>query len=214
MIVVDIETSGNLDPDNGIWQIGAVEFENPNNTFLQEARIDKKDKIEEEALKVTGKTEAELRDKNKQSQKQLLKNFFEWTSKIKNKIFVAHNTPFDYGFLTLKSKQYNLKFPFNHRTFDLHVFAVMKYFEINGKIPIEEGKSSFNLSKVLEFCGMEDKRIRLKDKEVIKNGSPHNGLEDAKLEAECLSRILYGKGLFAEYGKFNIPNYLKKSDKR
>src|SRR3989344_2210608 len=100
MIVVDIETSGNFDPyKNGIWQIGAVEFENPSNTFLEEAKIDDEDAVEEGALKVTGKTEEQLRDKHKQSQKQLLINFFEWCSKIKDKTLVAHNTPFDYGFI-------------------------------------------------------------------------------------------------------------------
>ena len=105
MIVIDIETSGNFYPEkNGIWQIGAIEFENPNNSFLQEARIDDEDNIEDGALKVTGKTIEELRDKNKQSQKQLLENFFLWVSKIQNKTFVAHNTPFDYGFLFLRAK--------------------------------------------------------------------------------------------------------------
>ncbi|MDP1729393.1 MAG: exonuclease domain-containing protein, partial [archaeon] len=129
MIVVDIETSGNFEPNkNGIWQIGAVDFENPQNIFLEESRIDDKDCIEDGALKVTGKTTEELRDKSKQSQKQLLQNFFEWVSKIENKTLVAHNTPFDYGFLFLRAKKYGLEFPFSYRTFDLHVFAVAKYF--------------------------------------------------------------------------------------
>ncbi len=98
MIVVDIETSGNFDPErNGIWQIGAVDFKNPKNTFLEEARIDDEDNIEEEALKVIGKTREYLRDRNKQSQRQLLENFFKWAENVKNKILVAHNTPFDYG---------------------------------------------------------------------------------------------------------------------
>lgn len=45
MIVVDIETSG-LDFNKcGIWQIGALELENPANTFLEEARIDDEDEI-------------------------------------------------------------------------------------------------------------------------------------------------------------------------
>jgi DNA polymerase III epsilon subunit-like protein len=210
MIVIDIETSGNLDMKNGIWQIGALEFENLSNTFLGEARIDDEDDVEEGALKVTGKTEEELRDKNKQSQKELLERFFSWVEKIENKTFVAHNTPFDYGFITLKAKKYGLKIPFGHRTLDLHVLAFLKYYELNNKLPFEEGKSTFNLSKVLEFCGIEDKRIRLKETEVVKEGNPHNGLEDAKLEAECLSRILYGKGLLPEFESFEVPEYLRR----
>lgn len=211
MIVIDIETSGNFDPvKNGIWQIGAVEFENPENTFLEESKIDDEDDIEDEALKVTGKTIEELRDKTKQSQKQLLENFFNWISKIENKTIIAHNTPFDYGFLVLKAKKYNLEIPFQHRTFDLHVIASMKYFEIKKKFLMREGKSEMNLPKVIEFCGMKDNRIQLKDKEIVKEGKPHNALEDAKLEAECFSRIVYGRILFSEFKKFPVPDYLKK----
>ncbi len=210
MIIVDIETSGNFNPGvNGIWQIGAVEFDNPNNIFLEEARIDDEDNVEDGALKVTGKTVEELRDKSKQSQKQLLQNFFEWASKINNKTLVAHNTPFDYGFLFLRAKKYGLEFPFSHRTFDLHVFAVAKYFEINKKLPFEEGKSKMNLPTIIEFCGLKDNRIQLKENEVVKDGESHNGLVDAKLEAECLSRILYGKNLIQNYKDFPIPEYLK-----
>lgn len=210
MIVVDIETSGNFDPiKNGIWQIGAVEFENPENIFLQESRIDDSDNIEKEALIVTGKTEEELRDKSKRSQKQLLKNFFEWVSGIENKTLVAHNTPFDYGFLILRAKKYGLIFPFSYRTIDLHPMAFLKYFQIKKKLPIEEGKGVMNLPKIIEFCGMVDKRIQLKEKEIVKEGKSHNALEDAKLEAECLSRILYGKGLFKEFKHFPIPENLK-----
>lgn len=210
MIVIDIETSGNLDMKNGIWQIGAVEFENPENNFLQDSRIDDEDYVEEGALKVTGKTEDELRDKKKQSQKGLLENFFEWVSKIENKTFVAHNTPFDYGFITLKAKKYGLQIPFNHRTLDLHVFAVAKYFEIHKELPMKNGMSWFGLAKILDFCGIEDKRIHLSGTSVVKTGKPHNGLEDAKLEAECLSRILYGKNMFNDFKEFDVPEYLKK----
>lgn len=210
MIIVDIETSGNFNPiKNGIWQIGAIEFENPSNTFLQEARIDDEDKVEEGAIKVTGKTEIEMREKSKQSQKVLLKNFFEWIEKIKDKTLVAHNTPFDYGFLAIKATKYDLKFPFSHRTLDLHPMAFLKYFQINNILPIEKEKSIMNLSKVMDFCGMKDERIQLKENEVIKEGKPHNALEDAKLEAECLSRILYGKVLFEEFKHFPIPKKLK-----
>jgi len=79
MIVVDIETSGGLDPERiGIWQIGALDLDNPENVFLDEARIDDSDIIENDALKVIGKTPEYLRDRSKQSQKDLLIKFFLW----------------------------------------------------------------------------------------------------------------------------------------
>ena len=86
MIVVDIETSGGLDPNNiGIWQIGALDLDNPGNIFLEESRIDDSDQIEEEALKVIGKTPEYLRNPEKQSQKELLNNFLRWINKIGQK---------------------------------------------------------------------------------------------------------------------------------
>ena len=63
MIVVDIETSGLYPEKHGIWQIGALDFYNSQNVFLEEARIDDEDEISEEALKIIGKTKAELRNK-------------------------------------------------------------------------------------------------------------------------------------------------------
>lgn len=207
MIIVDTERSGSIDFEkNGVWQIGAVEFENPSNTFFQEARIDDEDIINKESLRVTGKTEVDLRDKNKQSQKELISNFLKWSSKIENKIFVAQNTPYDFGFIVAKAKKYNLKIPFHHRTLDLHSVAVMKFLEIKGKLPFEKGESVLGLSRILEFCGIEDNRINLENGN---NGTPHNGLQDAKLEAECLSRILNGRALFKEFEKFRVPEYLK-----
>ena len=213
MIVLDIETSGGkMNPcEYGIWQIGAIEFENPENYFFQECRIDETDKIQEEALKITGKTEEELRDSNKQPQKQLLGNFFSWIKKVKYKSIAAHNTPFDYGFVCVKANIYSLEIPFNHRSLDLHTLAQSKYFQLNNKFLMRNGEKFFGmgLSSVLEFCGLKDERIKIKDNKIIKEGKNHSALEDAKLEAECFSRLLAGKSLLEEFEKIPIPEYLK-----
>ena len=63
---------------------------------------------------------------------------------------------------------------------------------------VKDNHSDFTLGKVLNLCGIEDNR-----------GS-HNALEDAKLTAECASRMLFGKKLLDEYKKFSVPNYLIK----
>jgi hypothetical protein len=39
---------------------------------------------------------------------------------------------------------------------------------------------------------------------------PHNGLRGAKIEAEALSRLIYGKNLLEEYKEFKIPQYLER----
>lgn len=210
MIVVDIETSGGLNPEKiGIWQIGALVLDNPDSTFLEEARIDDSDIIEEEALKVIGKTESYLRDKTKQSQKELLQKFFSWTKNIKEKEMLCHNPQFDYSFLIIKAAKYKLKFPFPHKCFDLHTIAAVKYYQLNKKFVKEKDASAMSSSKIFEFCGIKDERIRLEEGKVVKEGKPHNGLEDAKLEAESFSRIVYGKPLLKDYEKFPVPDYLR-----
>jgi DNA polymerase III epsilon subunit-like protein len=45
MIVVDIETSGTDFAKCGIWQIGAVDLENPRDTVLEYSKIDAEDGI-------------------------------------------------------------------------------------------------------------------------------------------------------------------------
>jgi DNA polymerase-3 subunit epsilon len=201
MIVLDIETSG-LDPVKcGIWQIGAFELENPKNIFFEEARIDDDEVIESGALAVIGKTEQELRDANKQSQKELLAKFFMWIRGIPVKNCICQNPQFDIGFIESKARKMGFftreEFPLPHRSFDLHSIASLKYHLINNAFLIENGRSNMNLGNVLKFCGMHDNR---------KN---HNALEDAQLTAECFSRIVYGKNIFNEYAQFEIPEYLQ-----
>ncbi len=196
MIVIDIETSGLYPEKNGIWQIGALDFYNPQNTFLEESRIDDEDEITQEALKIIRKTEAKLRDKSKQSQKKLLEHFFDWTNGVKIKNPICQNPQFDLSFITEKARKYLLKVPFHHRAFDLHSFASLKYEQIHGEFLIKEDHSDMGLTNILKFCGMQDDR------------KAHNALEDAKLTAECFSRIVYTKSLINEYSQYEIPKEL------
>ncbi len=197
MIVVDIETSGLYPEKHGIWQIGALDFYNPENTFLEEARIDNEDQVEVGALKVTGKTSAYLRNIGKQSEKQLLKHFFTWTKTAKIKNPLCQNPQFDLGFITYKARKYELNYPLHHRAFDLHSIAQLRYSQLNGELLLKENHSDMGLSKILEFCGLEDNR------------KEHSALEDAKLTAECFSRIAKGISLFSQYSHYKVPGYLK-----
>lgn len=209
MIVLDIETSGLDNVKCGIWQIGAIDLDTIEE-FIDECKIDDEDKIEEEALKVGGKTEEELRDKNKQSQKELLENFFEWVEKRKIKNFVCQSPQFDVAWINIKANKYGLKIPFHHRAFDLHSIAQVKFYELNNKFSIENNKSDLDLNKIIKFCGLDIKRLEIRERKIIGEDKPHNALEDAKLTAECFSRLIYGKNLFPEYSKFEIPEELTK----
>jgi DNA polymerase III epsilon subunit-like protein len=197
MIVLDIETSGLHPEKHGIWQIGAVDFLNPNNTFLEESRIDDKDEIEEVALKVNGKTEVYLRNPLKQSQAKLLERFFNWTESVETKNSFCQNPQFDLGFITTKARKYGLRFPLHHRAYDLHSIASIKYHQVHGSFLIKDNHSDMGLSNILKFCGLTDNR------------QAHNALEDASLTTECLSRIIHGKSSIKEYSHHKIPEYLQ-----
>jgi len=207
-IVLDIETSGVHPAENGIWQIGAVDL-NTMEEFLEEARIDDDDLVIDGSLRIFEKTEEELRDKNKQSQKELVESFFNWLETRKMKNLLCHLPDFDQGFLRNKSKKYFNTDPFwpdHHRAFDIHTIAQVKFFELNEKLLTkEDNNSDMSLRNILKLCGIEDTR-----KGHSTEGTPHNALEDAKLTAECFSRLMFGKNLFPEYSKFEIPQELKK----
>ncbi len=209
MIVVDTEFTS-LNFKGGLWQIGALELENPENTFLEDARIDEGDEIQQAALDVVGKTKKELSEIRRQSQKEMLEHFFKWVKKIKIKNIVCQGQ-WDFSYILITADKYGLDFPFPHRCFDLHSIAQAKYFNIKGYFLIKEDKSGMSLTSVLEFCGIKDKR-RIIDKKgiLIQQGTPHNALKDCKLEAECFSRLIYGKSLLKEFAKFKVPEYLEK----
>ena len=206
MIIVDIEASGGDFAKCGILQIGAIELENPKNVFLENARLNEEYEIVEatnlvnakSVVEFTGMTEEEMRNKNKQSEKQLLENFFKFVKKCKIKNFICHCPQFDYGFIWTKANKYGLKVPFYHRAFDISTIALIKYFEIHGKFLIKEDYTDMGLKNILKFVGMKDNR------------GTHDALEDCELEAECFSRLVYGKNLFPKFAKYKIPEYLIK----
>lgn len=208
MIVVDIETSGGDFQKCGILQIGALDLFNPENTFLEDARLGEDNEIvnatnlpsdsAKTVEEVLGMTEEDMREESRQSERQLLENFFKWikTTKIKN--FICHNPQFDYGFIWTKANKYGIKVPFHHHAFDTSTIAQIRYQDLNSQFLIKEDYTNMGLKNALTFVGMQDNR------------NTHNALEDAKLTAECFSRLVYGKNLLEEYKKYPVPEYLKK----
>lgn len=208
MIILDLESSGGPAEKVGLWQIGAVDLDDMSE-FLEESKIDDDDLITGDSLKIIGKTEEELRDKSKQSTKEMLRHFFKWFEKRKTKNFLSQSPQvLDFPILRMKAEKYGLKFPIEYRTFDLHSIAQTRYYQINKNFLYKEGESDLGLKNIMTFVGLKDDRIHLKDGKVVQEGKPHNALEDAKIQAECFSRLIYGKNLLPEFKKMPIPNYL------
>jgi DNA polymerase III epsilon subunit-like protein len=162
---------------------------------LDIGRIDDDEEIIEEALQITGKTEEELRDKKKQSQKQLIERFLKWIENKNVKDIVCLHPQFDVAFLWLKMDKHGLKsdyfgFPDYHRCFDLHTLAQITYYKENDRFLMKEGHSDFKLKNILEMIGIKDERRGRKEDGDISEGSPHNALEDAKLENLCFQKLL------------------------
>jgi DNA polymerase III epsilon subunit-like protein len=206
MIVVDLECSGDDYEKCGIVEIGAVDIDNPKNSFCECARISENETIVNNpnasltVLDVLGMTEEELRDEKKQTEKELLENFFNWCIKNDYATMICQHPQFDVAFLEHRARKNNVKFPISYKALDLHTLAQLKWFEIHNEFSLIDDFSSIGLKTILEFAGMQDNR------------NAHNALEDAKLEAECFYRLVYGKNLFEEYNEFPIPDYLLKSD--
>ena len=219
-IVMDIETSG-LDKINcGIWQIGAIDLNNPKEFFLEEGRIDDDEFVQEDALTVIGKSEDYLRNENKKSQEELIQNFFNWMSRRGMRNLLCQNPQFDLAFIEIKAEKYGLKKNFQHRAFDLHSIAQTIHFMVKNSFLLrknyEKFESNVNLTNTLNFCGIPDNRVLFVDdgKGQIKEGLPHNALEDCKLAGECFFRLMHGKNLFPEYAQYEIPEHLKKLGER
>ncbi len=214
MIILDIETTG-LTNDCGICEIGAININDISKPFLQDCRIDEDDLITLGAMRVNGRNLEILKDKNKQTQKQLIENYLDWVNIQENKLFYGQNVTWDISMIQAKSMKYDLhkKFLEIHiqRGMDLHTLAQERYFEIHKKYFLKEtGQSAFNLGEILKFCGIPDERINVKGNEIIKEGKYHTALEDCVLEGEAVYRLKFGKNLFKEFKKFSIPDYLNR----
>lgn len=198
MIILDIETSG-LNPDKAsIVSIGAVDFINPDNIFYGECSIFHGAEVNPQSLKVIGMKIEEITDKKRQSVDDLLKKFLNWLVDIQNQTIAGQNVHWDLDFLRHQCDRSGINYRFGHRIIDLHTIAYTKFLELGREIPLKYNRTDINLDDILAFAGL-NRRL----------GS-HNALEDAKLESECISRIIFGKNLLEIYKDLPIPAYLRK----
>jgi DNA polymerase III epsilon subunit-like protein len=193
MIVLDTETTG-LDPQkNSLLSIGALEFENPENQFYGECRIWEGAEIHDKALEVNGFSEAEVTDPEKPLPGELLESFFAWVESCAETDVAGHNVTFDTGFLLAEAVRSDLGYPFAHRVVDTYSLAWMYLIQAGKSIPQKDGRSGIDSDFVFTYVGISEER------------GEHNALEDAKLTAEAISRLVYGKQLLEEYKEFPIP---------
>lgn len=194
MIVVDIESSG-LDPvKNSILSIGAIDFAHPENQFYGECFAWDGAHIEKDALAWNGFTLEQATDKSKMSEKELVQKFIAWAMECEECTFAGHNTSFDRDFLKAASARNHIDWPFAQRTLDLHTIAYVDMIQKGIEIPLKKKHSNLSLDKILVYLGIPEEP------------KPHNGLNGAKLEAECYARFLHKRNLLPEFSIYPVKN--------
>lgn len=195
MLVLDIEASGTEYGVHSIVSLGALDFDNPENRFYEECRIWDGAHIMEEALEVNGFTEEEIRDKNKQSEAELITKFMEWSRAVEDRTLAGQNVSFDRDYVKAACERAGLNYDLAYRTVDSHSLAWMHIIKKGEEPPIdpEHKRSALNLDAVLNYTGIPEEP------------KPHNALTGAISHAEVISRLLYGKKLLPEFEQFDIP---------
>lgn len=197
MVIIDVEATGLDHARCSLLSIGALYFEEPSNTFYQECRANENSLIVDQALEVNGFTRDQATDPNKQTQTELVRNFLEWLKPLKNKTFAGKNVHFDYYWIEREVMQNLPDFNVNPGLVELHTVHYLRLLDAGKEIPLKEsGFSDLGFKKMLTFVGLPDVVIT------------HNALEDVTLEAECMSRLLYGRSIIKKYSEFSIPHEL------
>ena len=193
MIIADIEASG-LDPrKNSIVSIGAIDFDAPKRQFYAEPRIWDGAECNLESLAVNGFTEEECSDPTKKSLAKVMHDFLAWLEPVQEKTLVGQNPSFDRDFLNDSFGRSGIGWNFSFRTLDLHTVAYADHIKRGLKIPTEKNRTALNLEAIAVYAGIPEEP------------KPHNALTGAKIEAEVLSRILFGKNLLPEFEKYPVP---------
>jgi DNA polymerase III epsilon subunit-like protein len=193
MIIVDVESSGIDQNKCSLLSVGAIDFDTPQRRFYEECRIWEGANVDPDALNVNGFTREQITDPNKQTDKELIEKFLKWVETVGEWTIAGQNPSFDRDFLMQTAYRYHLNWPLAHRTLDLHSMAYMHMLKRGIQPPSTKNRSALNLDSITKYCGLDFERKK------------HNALEDALLEAECFSRIMYNKKLLPEFDKHEIP---------
>jgi len=128
-----------------------------------------------------------------------MEEFLKWVEQTANdKILVGQNASFDRDILNESFKRAGIDFRFHFRIVELHSVAYTDHLKRRVHPERQGGFSSLNLDSVLKYVG------------IPKEPRPHNALTGAKVEAEALSRILFGKKLLIDFEEFEVPEKFTK----
>ncbi len=195
MIVLDIEASGTDPYKHSILSIGALDFTNPTKQFYAECRVWDGADIMDDALQVNGFTKEQALDPAKKTEAEITQAFFEWIMGSPDHTTAGQNPSFDRDFLRLAAERASINYPLAYRTIDVHSVCYLHMIERGVMPPLEHNRSALNSAKIMSYVGIPEEP------------HPHIALMGAKVAAEALSRLLYGKKLLPEFTQFEIPAF-------
>lgn len=193
MIIVDVESTGVDAKLCSLLSVGALDFDNPQNQFYMECRAFDGAHVEKEALVVSGFNQEQIQSTLKKTDREVVLAFLKWMETTKEWTLCGQNPSFDRDFLQETAHRHHINWPLAHRTIDLHSIAYHQFLKLGKEIPRRNNHSALNLDRILEHVGLPTR------------GRSHHALDDAKLEGEAFSRLVYGKNLLADYSSFPIP---------
>ncbi len=166
-IVFDLETTGFNPKDDEIIEIGALKFKNDKLIDTFNVLVKPKARLTKNIIELTGITENML--KNCDSIEIALPKFIEF---IENYPLVAHNSPFDLGFIEENIKNLNLPIIKNKNIDTLYLSRINIKDVLNHKL--ETLKMHFNLNysshRAIEDCYVTNYIYQYcKDKNTVKN---------------------------------------------
>lgn len=197
MIVLDIETTG-LDPGrHSIVEVGAIDFDCPGNYFNEKCQVWEGAEIDPGALEINGLTLNEIHDQTILTQNELISRFSIWIELIEDKTIAGQNIDFDINFLNESSRRCGLDLNLGKRKVDQHSIVYAHFLKRNIRPPLKNGFSNLNSDLVMKYVGLPSEP------------KPHRAINGARFEAEALSRLLFGRVMFEEFYRYEIPDYLK-----
>lgn len=195
MIVIDIEASGVNYEKHSIVSLGALDLDDPDNRFYKECRIWDGAHINQESLAINDMTEEGIRDPQKMSEGELVRQFLEWSEHMGDRTLAGQNVSFDRDFLKAACEREGIAWPLAHRTIDTHTLCYMHMVKRGIKPPIDaqNKRTALNMDAVLNYCGIPTEP------------EPHNALTGALCHAEIISRLLYDRKMLPEFAQYEIP---------
>lgn len=193
MIVVDVETTGTDPRYHSLVSIGAIDFDNPSDSFFRECRIFDGARVEDAALAVNGMTQGQITDASKQSEGEIVTDFIEWIKDKKDHTVAGQNPSFDVGFILAGAERNGLNISLAHRTIDLHSIVHFHMSKRGIVPPLKNNRTDLNSDKIMQYVGIEPEP------------KPHIAINGAKWEAEAFSRLFNDKVMFPEFSSFKIP---------